>query len=239
MIVVVYNNRAPNTDGYIQDAKKARNAIGAGSVREMAEKLGNLPDHSVQTLIIADHGASGVQGVGSGQTADLSVGTNLSAEFIKASQINVNDGLKDGATGMVGAQGTGPEPMIGYLLKLTKMSFTSTNQAGFIDVIRKKLKQGGYLLLAGCSVGDGDDGKNLLQSLGLSMQNHIRVLASRYQTSWTDTTKPIIYPARWRSSGTPPRLVPSDMIGYMGMRDLSSGEIQTVLDKTDIMSTGM
>jgi hypothetical protein len=28
------------------------------------------------------------------------------------------------------------------------------------------------------------------------------------------------------------------MIGYMGMRELSSDEIQTVLDKTDIMSTG-
>ena len=238
MIVVVYNSRAPKTDLYIAGAKKARNGIGAGSVRGMAEELAKLPDHSILTLIIADHGASGLQGLGSGQTADTSVGTNLSAEFIKASEIDVNSGLKDGATGIVGAQGTGPNPMIGYLLKLTKDSFSSTNQAGYIDVIRKKLKYGGYLLLAGCSVGDGDDGKKLLQSLGLSLQNSIRVLASKYSTSWTDETQPIIYPARWRSSASHTRLVPSDMIGYMGMRELSSDEIQTVLNNTDIMSTG-
>ena len=238
MIVVVYNNRAAKDDGFIQGAKKARNGIGAGSVRGMAEELGKLPDHCILTLIIADHGASGLQGLGSGQTADTSVGTNLSSEYIKASQIDVNSGLTGGAAGMVGAQGTGPEPMIGYLLKLTKNSFTSRNQVDSIDVIRKKLKVGGYLFLAGCSVGEGDEGKKLLQSLGLSLQNHIRVVASRHPTSWTDTTKAIIYPAKWNDRGANPRLVPSDMIGYMGMRELSSDEIQTVLDKTDIMSTG-
>ena len=77
MIVVVYNSRAPKTDLYIAGAKKARNGIGAGSVRGMAEELAKLtgPRHPD-----ADHrGSRCVRLAGSwrGQPPTPSVGTNL------------------------------------------------------------------------------------------------------------------------------------------------------------------
>lgn len=229
MIVVVYNPAKVSTDAYAQGAAKARYKIGANSVRKMAEGLGAYGDHSISTLIIADHGASGVQGVGSGQSHDFSFGTNLSAEYIKASTAKVSGEPIEGATTW------GPVPMMAVMMLLAKESFSSSAQSEYIDVIARKIKIGGNLLLAGCSVGSGDEGKNLLKSLGLSLQNSIRVVGSEHETSWTDLTQPVIYPARYSPYR---KLTPSDVIGYMGMRQLGDSELQSVLDDTNILSTG-
>jgi hypothetical protein len=226
MIVVVYNPTKVASDGYAQGAAKARYAIAAHSVGKMAEALEGYGDHSIKTLIIADHGASGVQGVGSGQSQDYSFGTNLSSAHIKASTAPVTGDPVRGSTAM---------PMMMVLMKLAADSFTSRAQAGYIAVLSRKIKVGGNLLLAGCSVGSGEDGKNLLKSLGLAVQNSIRVVGSEHETSWTDTTKPVIYPARYSPHR---RLTPGDVIGYMGMRQLGESELQSVLDETDILSTG-
>jgi hypothetical protein len=226
MIVVVYNPTKVASDGYAKGAAKARYKIGAHSVAKMAEGLGGYDDHSIKTLIIADHGASGVQGVGSGQSQDYSFGTNLSSAHIKASSTPVTGDPVRGSTAM---------SMMIELMQLAANSFSSRAQAGYIDVVARKIKVGGNLLLAGCSVGSGEDGKDLLKSLGLAVQNSIRVVGSEYETSWTDTTRPVIYPARYSPYR---KLVPADVIGYMGMRQLSNEELQSVLDDTDILSTG-
>lgn len=227
MIVVAYNPTFLSKDEYVREAAKARNAIKAPSVSKLAENIGIYNDHSIDTLIIADHGAEGIQGVGSGQTADVSVGTNLSAEYIKVSTVTVS-----GEPG-VGGFGTGPEPMMGHLMKLARTGFSSRNQSDYIDRIARKIKYGGVLMLSGCSVGSGDEGEKLLSSLGLAVQNSISVIASIFPTSWTDTTKPIIYPARHQPHR---RLIPSDVIGFMGMRPLSWDELDRALNKTDILA---
>jgi hypothetical protein len=229
MIVVSYNLRDVAGDEFAAIASKGRNAIGVTSVSDLASKLGSYDDHSITTLIIADHGAEGVQGVGSGEQADYSAGKNLSSEHI------TTIGVQPGSDGILAAKGTSAGPMLAYLMSLAKSNGVTRAQGSHLDVIARKIKIGGNLLLAGCAVGSGSDGPDLLKSLGLYLQNSIRVVASLHKTCWTDAKAKTISPARHPSAR---KLTAADVIGFIGSRSLSAAELTDVLDNSDFMSTG-
>ncbi|HJZ56172.1 MAG TPA: hypothetical protein VKE74_14490 [Gemmataceae bacterium] len=197
--------------------------------------MNNYADHSITTLMICDHGMSGVQGVGSGQTPDLLPYTNLSSEHIQVSTATVP---ADGPPGSWRRPGSGPEQMVLYLMCLANGGFACSPQTKHLAAFARKIKIGGNLFLSGCSVGKGEEGRKLLQGLGLWLQNSIRVVASKHDTSWTDVSKPVIYPARLTTGKARPRLTSSDVIGYVGRRPLGASELQSVLDVTNILSTG-
>ena len=163
MITVAYNDdpQIASTDTFLLESSKAKTKHPFTSLGTLA----SVPSGQ-SLLIVADHGLPGVQGVGSGSGRDTSWGRNLNHEHFSVFQ--------EAQRLPPSAAYTNPQWLF-YWAGL-RGAGTNDKQTEHVMTLFSKIDSGGVVFLAGCNVGDGDEGASLLQDLALIAQRYRRVL---------------------------------------------------------------
>ena len=217
MKIIAYNSNLPAHDQIRKASSRAKNSLPCANIREMQSKVNECAgSRGIDLLVIADHGAPGLQGAGSGETGGLTADTDL-----EQGQFNMT-------TADRGAPASGPRGVSGNdsLVGFWWDAFCkgATPQLRRVLSLTLKMNEGSILFLMGCQVGKGEEGKALLQNIGLTVQRHIRVVAPTVLTrmEWDAST------VRFEDNA---RHVPLDrhtLRGAMGARMLSDDELDVV-----------
>lgn len=225
MITVAYNAdpQLVTTDTFLRESSKARTNHPFRSLSALADVPGGQ-----SLLIVADHGLSGVQGVGSGSGSDTTWGVNLNHEHF-----TVFEAARQLESGP--AYATNPQ-WIFYWAGL-RGAGTNDKQQTHVLKLFSKINAGGVVFLAGCNVGDGDAGSSLLRNLSLIAQRSIAIVAARTKVAWT--------PEGSGSRNRMIRLVTDsgrafnsyDLVGFMGERPLTSSERDDVIARLVVPAT--
>ncbi|HUB45294.1 MAG TPA: hypothetical protein VMB73_09950 [Acetobacteraceae bacterium] len=234
--VVAYNANSPkgigiDLDGFIARAQRATRTIGYTGVKNLAEKLTtSYGDGKICALLLVDHGAAGIQGVGSGTGHDLTEFKNFNAVHFGVS------GKVEAALPVLAGEAAGRKPApsdVMLALHAYGMSGVIDFQAPYLRAMARCIARSGVLFLCGCSVAQ-EDGAKMIRDIALYFQNCISVVASNNYVTWIDgPAKNTFKPAIWVSGKARP-MRPYDLVGFMGGRVLLSEELQWIIDNTVI-----
>lgn len=231
IMVAVNNNPQSQNDTYLSGAKQAVNKIEFISLKNLAEKMSaQVANGSLDALLIADHGAPGVQGLGSGKTGDYGENCNFNSQFItvgkEVGKALANTDLQEEL--LCGMAKLNSRVMAKILLEASGLGF-NPKPAAHVRTIANCIKPGGILFLCGCRVASNEAGERMVKELALYCQNSLRVVANTCDTTWTNVTNNKFSPALYDHGIS--TLKSSHVIGYMGERKLTEDELDKVLSK--------
>lgn len=181
----------------------ARENFGVTSIQQITGYLKSKPSYDL--VVISGHGMEGYQGVGSGTDAAFQQNTDFKHTHMARQSLNEFLSLHKGeSTSLQGYE------------KFTMRQLWS---------IGCSMQNGAVLFLAGCSVGAGSEGKDLLKKMGLSIQNNIKVIAATCPIAMRKAGRKIIYTNADRHCR---QLTADDLVGAQGERILSGEELAAI-----------
>jgi hypothetical protein len=233
-IVVAYNANSPRGAGGLLDeflgtAQRAKKSIGYTGIKDLASKLGGaFGGGKISALLLVDHGAVGIQGVGSGTGQDLDKFKNLSA-----ADFTVMTKIEASLPAIAKATTTMPLTAKGVMeaLHITGMAGVDDWQLPHLRAIGGCIMWGGVLFLCGCSVAGSEQGKEMLRDLALFLQNSVSVVACRTYVTWLEDDRTTFRPARWQQNRAM-AMGEYDLVGFVGARTLTRNELKWIIDNT-------
>jgi len=204
--IVFYDDTVNRHDIVKKFSIRAQENYGVSSIQQITSYL--EANTAYDLVVISGHGMEGYQGVGSGTDAAFQPSTDFQGSHMAQQSLNE------------------------FLLLHTNQESNLKGHEKFtmrqLWRIGCSMKNGAVLFLAGCSVGAGREGQDLLKKTGLSIQNNIKVIAATCPIAMKKVGQKIIYT---NADQNCQRLTENDLVGAQGERLLSTDELESICDK--------